>query len=187
MCSSKSKHRVTTGSNNCKFGHATKRIESRVSNCYLHTHVHSSIIHNDQKAEAFRVSIYRWMDKPNVVYKDNECLVAQWFQTLCDPMDCIVHGILQARILEWVAFPFSRGSSQPRDRTQVSRIVGRFFTSWAPREALVFRAKNEEMLHHRPEQYSYWLNYLGFLVGIKKTAVGVGRKLTLNNTRYKFL
>ena len=40
-----------------------------------------------------------------------------------------VHGILQARILEWVAFPFSRGSSQPRDRTQVSHIAGRFFTS----------------------------------------------------------
>ena len=49
--------------------------------------------------------------------------------TLCDPVDCIVHGILQARILEWVAFPFSRGSSQPRDRTQVSHIVGGFFTS----------------------------------------------------------
>ena len=42
-----------------------------------------------------------------------------------------VHGILQTRILEWVAFPFSRGSSQPRDRTQVSQTVGRFFTSWA--------------------------------------------------------
>ena len=40
---------------------------------------------------------------------------AQLCPTLCDPMDCIVHGILQARILEWVAFPFSRGSSQPRD------------------------------------------------------------------------
>ena len=45
------------------------------------------------------------------------------------PMDCTVHGILQARILEWVAFPFSRGSSQPRDRMQVSCIAGRFFTS----------------------------------------------------------
>ena len=43
--------------------------------------------------------------------------------------DSIVHGILQARILEWVAFHFSRGSSQPRDRTQVSHIAGRFFTS----------------------------------------------------------
>ena len=55
--------------------------------------------------------------------------VTQSCLTLCDPRDYIVHGILQARILEWVAFPFSRGSSQPRDRTQVSRIAGRFFTS----------------------------------------------------------
>ena len=50
---------------------------------------------------------------------------------LCKSMDCEVHGILQARILEWVAFPFSRGSSQPRDRTQVSRTAGKFYTSWA--------------------------------------------------------
>ena len=53
--------------------------------------------------------------------------VAQSRSTLCDPMDYTVHGILQARILEWVSFPFSRGSSQPRDKTQVSRIAGRFF------------------------------------------------------------
>ena len=46
-----------------------------------------------------------------------------------------VHGILQARILGWVAFPFSRGSSQPRDRTQVCHIAGGFSTSWATREA----------------------------------------------------
>ena len=46
-----------------------------------------------------------------------------------------IHGILQARILEWVAFPFSRGSSQPRDRTQVSHVAGRRFTVWATREA----------------------------------------------------
>ena len=50
--------------------------------------------------------------------------------TLCNTMDCIP----QARILEWVAFPFSRESSQPRDWTQVSRIAGRFFPSWATRE-----------------------------------------------------
>ena len=54
--------------------------------------------------------------------------VAQLCPTLCDPMDCIVHGILQARILEWVAFPFSKGFSQPRDQTQVSCIAGRLFT-----------------------------------------------------------
>ena len=49
--------------------------------------------------------------------------------TLCDSIDYPVPGILQARILEWVAFPFSRGSSQPRDQTQVSCIAGGFFTS----------------------------------------------------------
>ena len=54
--------------------------------------------------------------------------VAQSCPTLCDPMDYRVRGILQARTLKWVAFPSSRGSSQPRDRTQVSRIAGRFFT-----------------------------------------------------------
>ena len=52
-----------------------------------------------------------------------------------DPMDSTVYGILQARILEWAPIPFSRGSSQPRDRTQVSHIVGGFFTVWATREA----------------------------------------------------
>ena len=61
--------------------------------------------------------------------------VLQSCLNLCDPMDCTVHGILQARILEWVAFSFSRGSSQPRDWTQFSHIAGRFFTSWATREA----------------------------------------------------
>ena len=61
--------------------------------------------------------------------------VIQSCPTLCDPTDYIVHGILQARILEWVAFPFSRGSSQPRDGTQVSLNADGFFTGWAIREA----------------------------------------------------
>ena len=65
------------------------------------------------------------------VKADQSCL------TLWGPMDCIVHGILQARILEWVAFPFSRGSSQPRDQTEVSWITGGFFTSWVTRESQV--------------------------------------------------
>ena len=61
--------------------------------------------------------------------------VAQWCLTLCEPMDYTVHGILQARILEWVVFPFFTGSSQPRDWTQVSCIADGFFTSWTTREA----------------------------------------------------
>ena len=68
-------------------------------------------------------------------------LVAHSYLTLCKPMDCSppgcsVHGILQARIWEWVAIPFSRRSSWPRDGTWVSCIGGRFFTVWATREAL---------------------------------------------------
>ena len=67
------------------------------------------------------------------------CLVAQSCPALCNPADCsplgsTVHGILQARILEWVAMPSSRGSSQPRDPTQASHVAGRFFTSWATRD-----------------------------------------------------
>ena len=66
----------------------------------------------------------------------HKCSVIQSCLTLCNPMDCSpsgssVHGILQARILEWVAISSSRGSSQPRDRTWVSRIADRFFTIWA--------------------------------------------------------
>ena len=65
------------------------------------------------------------------------CLVTKSCQSLCDPMDCSppgssVHGILQARILEWVAISFSRGSSRPKDQTQVSLIAGRFFTIQPP-------------------------------------------------------
>ena len=55
--------------------------------------------------------------------------VSQSCLTLCDPMDYTVHGVLQAEILEWVAFPFSKGSSRHRDQTQVSHIVGGFFTN----------------------------------------------------------
>ena len=67
-------------------------------------------------------------------------LVMQSCPTLCNPMFCSppgssAHGVLQARILEWVATSFSRGSSRPRDLTQVSCIADRFFTSWATREA----------------------------------------------------
>ena len=57
----------------------------------------------------------------------SEVKVTQLCPTLCDPMACTVHGILQARIREWVSFPFSRGSSQPRDQTRVSCIAGRLY------------------------------------------------------------
>ena len=73
-------------------------------------------------------------------HKRQSKALAQSCPTLRDPMDCSlpgssVHGILQARILEWVAISFSRISSQPRDWTWVSRIAGRHFTIWAIRKA----------------------------------------------------
>ena len=68
------------------------------------------------------------------------CSVAQSCLTFCDSIHCnpqvsSVHGILQARILEWVTIPFSRGSSGPSDQTLISCIAGGFFTIWATREA----------------------------------------------------
>ena len=68
------------------------------------------------------------------------CLVVQLSPTLCDPMDCSppgssVHEISQASILEWVASPFSSGSSWPRNQTRVSCIAGGFFIIWATKEA----------------------------------------------------
>ena len=91
-------------------------------------------------------SVYTW--NFNLIINTKESEVAQSCPTLCNPMDCSlpgssihgidpmdcslpgssVHGIFQARVLEWGAISFSRGSSRPRDRTQVSCIVGRRFT-----------------------------------------------------------
>ena len=70
----------------------------------------------------------------------SESEVVQSCLTLCNPVDCSlpgfsVHGILQARILEWVTISFSRGSSRPRDRTRISHIGGRRFNLWATRKA----------------------------------------------------
>ena len=83
------------------------------------------------------------------------CLVAQSCPTLCNPTDSSppgssVHGISQARILEWVAMPFSRGSSWPRNRTRVSWIAGRFFNSWATREALFKVYYSSKFRFNRP-------------------------------------
>ena len=86
-----------------------------------------SIVHETHKTQNAR--------RPSKTLVQRKVKVAQLHPTLCNPIDYIVHGILQARILEWVAFPFSRGSSQPRDWTQVSCIAGGFFTNWVIRES----------------------------------------------------
>ena len=114
-------------------------------------------------------TISRWMEKEDGAHIHNRISwvseVAPSCPTLCNPMDCsppgsLVHGIFQAWILEWVAISFSRGSSQPRDRTQVSRVVGRCFTVWATREALT-------LLWGVPK--SYILNMYGCGLNLIKT------------------
>ena len=78
----------------------------------------------------FLTSIFKFS---SYIYIKVKVKNAQPCPTLCNPMDYTVHGILQARILEWVAYPFSRGSSQPRNRTWVSHLAGGFFANWVIR------------------------------------------------------
>ena len=79
-----------------------------------------------------------WSPSNYYYESESESEVAQSCPTLCDPVDCTlpgssIHGIFQAIVLEWIAISFSRGSSRPRDRTQVSHIAGRRFNLWAIR------------------------------------------------------
>ena len=96
----------------------------------IHSHAVPIINHfaSAFQTQAQLLSLWKWND------------VTQSCPTLCNRMDCSlpgssVYGIFQARILEWVAISFSRGSSRPRDRTWISLIAGRRFTIWATREA----------------------------------------------------
>ena len=89
------------------------------------------------QAHAFPTELCRKLLSLPIVYPRPGSVsvkVTQSCPTLCDPMDYTVHGIFQAKILEWIAIPLSRGSSQPRDWTQVSCTAGRFFTIWATRD-----------------------------------------------------
>ena len=100
--------------------------------------------------------IHLWLTHVVVWKKRKKVLVIQSCPTCCHPMDCslprsCVHRTLQARILEWVAIPFSRGSSWPRDRTQVSCIASRFFAISATREAPI--------LHKCSLKASFCCNY----------------------------
>ena len=99
-------------------------------------------------------------------------LVAKSCLTLCYPMDCSLPGssapgILQPRILEWVAISFSRGSFQPMNRTQVSCIVGRFFTNWAMREIIweqvqLFSLCKQRSLSFYADHFKSLLNLLQY-------------------------
>ena len=108
-------------------------------------------------AKGYKLLDTRWVCSGDVIYhmmtivntvlydwkliKESEVSHVRFF---CDTMDCSlpgssIHGIFQARILEWVAISLSRGSSQTKDRTQVSHVAGRFFNSWTTREAQLLK------------------------------------------------
>ena len=97
--------------------------------------------------------------------------VTQLCLTLCNPMDCnlpgsAVCGIFQARVLEWVAISFSKGSSWPRNRTQVSCIAGRRFTVWATREASIYRILTPYQIHNLQIFFPFGrlsFHFVGFL------------------------
>ena len=96
-----------------------------------------------------KVHLVKAMVFPVDMYECEKSEVIQSCPTLCDPMDCSppgssIHGIFQARVLEWVAISCSRGSSWPRDRTWVSGFVGRHFTLWATREAWMWEQDYQE-------------------------------------------
>ena len=99
------------------------------------------VIHSDLSSNltSFNLCLIRcWMNPLSFkcfMFHSQWVTVSLLCPTLCDPMGYTARGILQARILEWVAVPFSRGSSQHRGQTQASRVAGRFFTNWATREA----------------------------------------------------
>ena len=88
--------------------------------------------------DAYRVLVCVLLNTDVSPYAESKVKVkvTQSCPTLCNPMDYTIHGILQAKILEWVAYPFSSRFSLPRTRIGVSCIAGRFFTIWAIRETL---------------------------------------------------
>ena len=112
-------------------------------------------------------------EKTVVSMKWSEVKVAQLCPTLCDPMDYTINGILQVRILERVAIPSSKGSSQPRDWTQVSCIARGFFTSWATREALC-RKKFESL------QQQFKIKIIISQQGIERSFLNMAKSICKN-------
>ena len=108
--------------------------------------------------------------------KRRETEVAQSCPTLCDPMDCSlpgfsVRGIFQATVLEWVAISFSRGSSRPRNRTQVSRIAGRRFTLWTTREAHLVYLNTMKWLFPKGRTFQLWVRISTYAYSVPNNVV----------------
>ena len=105
---------------------------------------------------------------PTIMFTRAELL--QSCLILCNPMDCSppgssIHGILQARILEWVAMPSSRGSFQPRDQAQASHIAGKFFIIWATWEAHTYITNGKISAKIKFDKERAWIDLLGDFPG----------------------
>ena len=104
--------------------------------CWINVMDLFDMIYIDSYSSCSKQASSKWksLSRPTLCdlmdYTKSQTRLSDWTD-----LDYTIHGILQARILEWVAFPFSRGSSQLRDWTQVSLIAGGFFTHWATSEA----------------------------------------------------
>ena len=110
----------------------------------------------------------------DIQYATGEVLVAQSCLTVCDPMDCSppdssVHGILQARLLKWVATSSSRGSSWSRDQTQVSSIANKFFSIWTTMEGQ--RAITQERMKFPGQRRNDTQLWMCLLVKVKSDTV----------------
>ena len=144
-----------------------------------------------------------------------ECVLSHFSHvSLCDPKDYSplgpsIHGILQARVLEWVAIPFSRVSSQSKDWTQVSRIAGRFFTIWAYSLEKTLMLGKTEGKRKRELQRMRWLDSITDLMdmnlrkvqdivknrgawcatvhGVTKSWTQLSDWTTMRKTRWKFI
>ena len=123
--------------------------------CYMYITEYYSAIKINEIGSFIEMWMYlESIKQGEVSQKENESVNHSVVSNSCDPMDCSPPGfsdyrILEARILEWVAIPFSRRSSQPRDKAWVSRITGRYFTIWVTWEAQVRkrRAKINALMH----------------------------------------
>ena len=118
-------------------------------------------------------------------HKKGVCVcVAQLRPTPCDPVDCSlpgssIHGILQARTLEWITIPFTWVSSQPRNRTWVSWIAGNFFTIWAIREdqnKKCIGIGKQVLSRQLTKSALWWLSRTGFCLFVSKVySLSIGR------------
>jgi len=117
---------------------------------YTYPNIHCSTIYNSDDMEATYMSTDRGTDKDVVhMYNGLFCVCTQWCPTLCNPMDysllgSSVHGIFQARVLQWDAISYSRGSSQPRDQAHISCIGRRILLPPVPPG----KPHNEQLLSH---------------------------------------